>query len=210
MESNVKVFTRNDGFTYESDGLVERFGYELSATVENSSLKDECKEFVKFFTDYIDSGNVVRSNETLMYGYWLTKVVLDDRKRMIFSEYNAAATEFVFGVNLTLNYWNEQHKICRGVSADFSPPRPDQMIVISDGVYEDDDVEGVRYHSPSHMSGWWLTTDRYDGNVNSLKTVHAHHVTEKRPDLAKFIALPNGYRFFSPSGEVWFDEKAAK
>lgn len=88
-------------------------------------------------------------------------------------------------------------------------PEPDQLVVISDGVYEGDVVEGVRYPSPILMSGWWLTTDRYDGDIKSLKTVHVRHICELRPDLSKFLGLPFGYRFFSGDGQTWFDEKVA-
>jgi hypothetical protein len=86
-------------------------------------------------------------------------------------------------------------------------PKPDQLVVISDGVFEGDIVEGVRYPSPQHMSGRWLTTDRYNGDIKSLRTVHFHHVTESRPDLMGFLKLPFGYRFFS--GDAWFDQKVA-
>ncbi|WP_207221120.1 immunity protein Imm33 domain-containing protein [Pseudoduganella lutea] len=88
-------------------------------------------------------------------------------------------------------------------------PRSDQLVVISDGVYEGDAVEGVRYPSPEHMSGWWLTTDRYDGDIKSLKTVHFYHIAQFRPDLNDFLGLAFGYRFFSGDGRTWFDQKVA-
>jgi hypothetical protein len=69
-------------------------------------------------------------------------------------------------------------------------------------------VQGIRYPSPDHMSGWWITTDRYDGNIKSLRYEHTYHVTAARPALAKYLALPDGFRFnFSAGEEVWFDEK---
>lgn len=88
-------------------------------------------------------------------------------------------------------------------------PAPDQLVVISEGVYDGDVVEGVRYPSPKHMSGWWLTTNRYDGDITSLKTVHFAHIAEKRPDISDFLRLPFGYRFFSGDGSTWFDQKVA-
>ena len=45
------------------------------------------------------------------------------------------------------------------------------------------------------MSGWWLITEKYDGNIESLKHEHTYHVTAARPDLASFLALPYGFRF---------------
>lgn len=197
------------GHTCETIGLPDQFGCELSATVSDIALIEGCRDFVQLVAEYILAGNVIQSGETFMYGYWLTKAQIDDRRRLIFYEYNPDATEFVFGVDNAITYWKGQHEICAKANANFLPPRPDQMIVISDGVYEGDEVEGVRYPSPNHMSGWWITTDRYNGDIESLKTVHAHHVSAKRPDLAKFLALPLGYRFHSPKSEVWFDEKVA-
>ncbi|WP_259368131.1 MULTISPECIES: hypothetical protein [unclassified Colwellia] len=73
-------------------------------------------------------------------------------------------------------------------------------------------MEGVRYPSPEHMSGWWLTTDEYDGNIDSLVTVHFQHIIEKRPELALYMALPFGYRFNlgGESEHVWFDQEVAQ
>jgi len=45
------------------------------------------------------------------------------------------------------------------------------------------------------MSGWWLITEKYDGNIESLNHEHTYHVTAARPDLASFLALPYGFRF---------------
>lgn len=193
----------------ETVGLFEQFGYELNASVSDYSLVEGCRDFVEFVGEYILSGNPIRSGETLMYGYWLTRAQANDQRRLIFQEYNPEATEFIDGVDNAIFYWKGQHEICAKVNAVFSPPRPDQMIVISAGVCEGDEVEGVRYPSPSHMSGWWLTTDRYTGDVKTLETVHAYHVSANRPDLAKFLALPPGYRFFSAQDNTWFDKAVA-
>ncbi|MGE9819633.1 immunity protein Imm33 domain-containing protein [Acinetobacter baumannii] len=60
------------------------------------------------------------------------------------------------------------------------------------------------------MSGWWLTADKYDGDIETLKNVHFTLILEKRPDLAIYMALPYGYRFILGGEEehVWFDENA--
>jgi len=205
----INVQITNDGHSCETNCLKRILGYEIKATVGNTLLIDQCCGFVNFVADYITTGVRINRGEMLKYGYWLTKIDYDDQNRMIFLEYNPEGTEYIFGLDNTLLYWKEQHEICAKVNADFLPPRPDQLIVISDGVFEGDFVEGVRYPSPDHMSGWWFTTDKYDGNIKTLKTVHAHHISAKRPDLVKFFSLPFGYRFFSCESEVWFDAKVA-
>lgn len=107
--------------------------------------------------------------------------------------------------------WIEQHEVCARHAATFDPPHPDSLIVISAGVAEGDPVQAVRYPSPAHMSGWWITTDRYDGDVQSLTQVHAPHVAADRPDLSPLLALPCGYRFDQASGgDAWLDERVVQ
>jgi hypothetical protein len=142
------------------------------------------------------------------YGYWLVKFQAVGSKTLETWEYNAEATDFVKGANLTLRYWREQQAICQQHGAEFKPPRPDKLTVISKGVLEGLPVQGVRYPSPDPMSGWWITTGQYDGDANSLKREHTYHVTAARPDLAKYLALPEGFRFdLSVKEDVWLDEK---
>lgn len=206
---SIEISLINEGLNWQTVGLFNRFGYEVSVTVDNSLLLDESRHFIHFVGQYALAGNKIQVGETLRYGYWLTRAEIDDRNRLVFWEYNPEATDFIFGVSNTVSYWRDQHQICQKVGAAFAPPRLDQLVVISDGVYEGDDVEGVRYPSPDHMSGWWLTTDRFNGDTSTLRTVHAHHVSARRSDLAKFLSLPFGYRFFSPESDVWFDQKVA-
>lgn len=106
----------------------------------------------------------------------------------------------------------EQMRCCEHYKANFLGATDNQLVVVSSGVLSPSkEVEGVRYPSPSHMSGWWLTTDEYDGDVNSLQTLHFQHIREKRPDLAIYMGLPFGYRFLlgGVDEHVWYDEVAA-
>ena len=145
----------------------------------------------------------------MAYGYWLVKFQRAEQgDHQETWEYSADASTFIKGGNLTLGYWRDQHYVCDQRKAPFSPPRPDKLTVVSAGVMEGLPVQGIRYPSPDRMSGWWITTDLYDGNIKSLRHEHTYHVTAARPDLAKYLALPDGFRFnFSVAEEVWFDEK---
>ncbi|MBA6234511.1 immunity protein Imm33 domain-containing protein [Colwellia sp. MB02u-11] len=107
----------------------------------------------------------------------------------------------------------KQQECCDHYNAQCLPVKKAQLVTISKGIYEGvNPVEGVRYPSPEHMSGWWLTTDEYDGNIDSLVTVHFQHIIEKRPELALYMALPFGYRFNlgGESEHVWFDQEVAQ
>lgn len=188
-------------------GLEQTVGYEICAAVDDANLREECREFLLFVSRYIEEGNQIQPGETLGYGYWITKAVADDSGKLCFWEYERDAVEYIPGISNTVRYWRDQHQVCAEASSLYAPPNAEQLIVISVGVFDGDVVQGVRYPSPGHMSGWWVTTDRYDGNVSSLNTVHAYHLTAKRPDLAKYMALAYGYRFYSDNGEVRFDPK---
>lgn len=104
-----------------------------------------------------------------------------------------------------------QQECCENFKAQYTPVDEEQLVVISDGVYEGLPLEGVRYPSPDHMSGWWLTTDKYNGNTESLKTVHFSHIIEYLPRVAIYMALPSGFRFMlgGEDENAWFDKNVA-
>lgn len=115
----------------------------------------------------------------------------------------------------TKNITVEMLEICSLNNVNPLPIANEQLVVISDGVFEGSLVEGTRYPSPEHMSGWWLTTEKYNGDVSTLRTEHFYHILEKRPDLVRYMALPYGFRFFQEgykqnNEDVWFDEKVVE
>ena len=83
--------------------------------------------------------------------------------------------------------------------------------MVDEGVFQGLPVQAVRYPSPEHMSGWWITTDAYNGDVSTLRREHTYHVTAARPDLAAYIALPYGFRFRvgDDNEEASFDNQVA-
>jgi len=89
----------------------------------------------------------------------------------------------------------QQKNVCQHYKVNFCPIKTNQLVVISEGVYEGLPIEGIRYPSPEHMSGWWLITDQYDDNIQSLKTVHFQHILDTRLDIVNYMALPFGFRF---------------
>jgi len=192
-------------------GLASEGHSELRAEVLDPELMGEAEEFLNYVTHYVTtSGKRIGSGETMAYGYWLVKFERADDNTLETWEYKADASGFVKGANLTLRYWRDQHIACKLHEAAFTPPRPDKLTVVSAGVLEGAPVEGVRYPSPDHMSGWWITTDQYNGDIKTLKHEHTYHVTAARPELAKYLALPDGFRFNqSPIEDVWLDEKVA-
>jgi len=191
---------------------LQGLGYsEFEVPIAGNRFKSEVIDLLEYLANYVLENQVhIKSGETIPYGYWLLK--LKDKGSGVLEvwEYNDEATEFIVGANLTLKYFSEQSGICKKYKSIFSPPRPDKKVAISDGVLEGDAVEGVRYHAPNHMSGWYITTDKYNGDFKTLEVINAYQLTSVRPDLAAFLALTQGFRFCKDkySSSAWFDKEA--
>jgi hypothetical protein len=196
----------------QTEGLKAHAHPEIMVQVADSNLLGEAEEMLLYIAKYISECNTsIKANETMSYGYWLLEFRQADVDLLEVWECNLDATELTRGANLALQYWRDQHQVCEKFGGLFSPPIPDRLAVISEGVIEGEPVQGIRYPSPEHMSGWWVTTDRYNGKVDSLRTIHMFHLTSARPDLAPYISLPYGFRFdLSDHEDVWYDENVAK
>lgn len=211
MTTNLNVRVSTLGTLVTTEGLA-RGGYrEVVVDTGDRALTAEGEAFLRAIVNHlIETRSVLKPEETFRYGYWLTLFKAAGNDTLEVWEHAADASHFVPGAKLTLTYWRDQQSVCAKYGAAFMPPRPDKLAVVSAGVFEGDPVQGIRYPSPEHMSGWWFTTDRYDGNMKSLRTEHLYHVTAARPDLARYVALPYGFRFDLSKGEdVWFEEKIA-
>ncbi|NJL75156.1 MAG: hypothetical protein HC892_09095 [Saprospiraceae bacterium] len=152
----------------------------------------------------------MRDGQTIAYYSWLLKLVSDETDFFYdIEEVKVDGSGFQAGVNQAIKTYLSQKEESLLRSAIPSFPNFGQKIVISKGVYEGLNVVGVRYPSPEHMTGWWLTTNEYDENPDSLMVVHFYHVVFKRPDLINYFALPFGFRICQSDGitEVWFDQQ---
>ena len=125
-------------------------------------------------------------------------------------EYDLELRNFLHGGSLALRYWSDQKSVCEPSHAAFDPPNAGKLTAVSAGVLEGSPVQAVRYNLEESMSGWLMVTDQYDGKIKSLINHHTYHITASRPDLAKFLALPCGFRFDQTKGErIWFDPEVA-
>lgn len=199
-------------FVAKTEGLTRYEHPELTVTFREASLEDEAMSYLEYIANYIVTSNAkLKAGETVAYGYWVTTFRDTGDNLLEAWEYNAEGTDFVRGGSLTLQYWKDQHAVCERFASPFEPPMGDQLTVISKGVFDGLPVQGVRYPSPDNMSGWWITTDEYDGKVTSLQREHTYHLTARRPELAKYLALKPGFRFdFSTHEDVWFEEDVAQ
>lgn len=206
----VTVCTDREPLTFRTEGLAKHGHAELRASVSDVSLVAGCAAYLRYVADYIVTQKArIESGETVAYGFWLTRFVKDSDAMLEAEEYRADASDFVPGVSLSVRYWQQQHEVCAKAKASFDPPRPDKKVAVSKGVLNGEPVEGVRYPSPEHMSGWWITSDSYNGDVKTLDTIELYRLTSVRPDLSKYLALPPGHFFETKSGSIGFDQAVA-
>lgn len=186
----------------ETKGLKSYLDKEIRVVIGNNSQEDYIN-VIEYIVDYITNNKpMISENQNIGYYSWLLQFRIDDENYYDLYEVNVDGSDFNRGCDNAISIIRSQSELCShyGLATQF--PNFNQMIVISDGVYEGKDIEGIRYESPDHMSGWWLITDDYNDNIESLKTVHFYHVAFQRPDILKYLALPLGYRFLMVNNSV--------
>lgn len=196
------------GLRARTHGLTGHGLPELEAVVRDAALLGEAQALLANLGEAILREEIhLHPGDTVQCGYWLVKFDAKAPGVLTASEPNAENTEFVPGVGLALSYRRDQKRVCREQGADFVPPGPLSLVACSDGVLEGRvPVGGARYRYSDEMSGWFLSTDLYDGTNSTVRLHHAYHVTARRPELAQYIALPPGYRFdHREEPRVWFD-----
>jgi hypothetical protein len=151
--------------------------------------------FIRFIIDYIlNNRPTIKDNETMSYGLWLIKFVKAEDYFEIY-ELDESFERWQIGADNAIYYMEQQKETCKQNGAEFSVPLFTQKIAISDGVLEGLNVQGIRYKEQEHMSGWYLTTSQYNGDVKNMKVVSMQTLVVARKDLLQFLALPAGYTF---------------
>lgn len=201
-----------DGLSARTHGLASLGLSELEVTVGDSSLLPDARRFLSNMGEALEQGTIrLYAGETVQCGYWIVKFDAKSPNLLSASEPNAENTEFVPGATLALGYRREQQQVCNEQGAAFDPLLPLSGVACSEGVLEGRlPIAGARYRYGEKMSGWFLSTDLYDGTSKTANVHHAYHVTAARPELTKYLALPPGFRFeLGADTRIWFDPELA-
>lgn len=199
----MNIHTRNEKGIIHLSTCSRRDGGlpELRLQLTDHSLIDDAHWLLETAMSYMrDQHRIIKPEETMSFGYWGIKFRGGGDSLEIW-EFNDEWSDVTPGAERALRFWHDQAELCRSVDAEFHPPLATTMVVVSAGVLEGQAVDGIRYPSPSHMSGWYLTTDLYNGDIDTMNVFHLFHITHARPDLARYLALPFGY-FFDLRGEL--------
>lgn len=197
---------------YVTEGLVTEIKFELRVK-KGSFREDDYIYVLKYIIDYLFKESIVITpNQTIAFNSWILIFVEKQDSYLEIYERHPITHEIVPGCEYSIEIMNNQIVVCDNHSSKYLFTKVNQNIVISDGVLEGEPVEGVRYEAPDHMSGWYLTTDLYNDDINTLKQIGLPDLALKRPELVKFLALDYGFRFVTDTKneEVWFDEETLK
>jgi hypothetical protein len=203
----VAIIDLPDGLA--TSGLRALGQHEFHLPLEPGAHPGDARRMLEHFVAYVQTGARVEPEQTLGYGYWHVRARLDELDRLALHELTADGARYVPGATLALAYWATQRAECERARAEFRPPRPDHLAAVSPGALEDPGIEGIRYPAPEHMSGWYFTSQGFEGSVKDMLVTHLVHVTARRPDLARYVSLPAGFRIRPAAGEVVFDPAVA-
>ncbi|WP_299884231.1 hypothetical protein [uncultured Lacinutrix sp.] len=193
-------------------GLNDTTGKEFLINKGNYS-NDDIKQVIDYILAYIKSSDIkINNKETISCGSWLIQFIYDNTYIKLYElkdvNSNTGENIFEFDLSITIDLYKRQFELCKLESVEPLIPRINQKIAISNNIYEGAEVNGVRYEAPEHMSGWYLTSNDYNGDINTLSVDYLFYIIKARPELIKFLALPVGFRFYidSKSSEIWKDE----
>jgi hypothetical protein len=137
-----------------TEGLHSFIGRELRVIIGDNHTEDYIS-IVKYIVDYITENKpVIYENQNIGYYSWLLQFRLNEDNCYDLYEVNSDGSGFNKGCDTAISVVREQGELCW--KENFIPlfPNFNQSVVISDGVYEGKDIEGIRYNSPQDESGW--------------------------------------------------------
>ncbi|AZB19727.1 hypothetical protein EG352_19090 [Chryseobacterium indologenes] len=191
-----------DNLYVETKELDSYINKEIRTTIGINQIENYI-DVIKYIIDYIvDSKSIISENQNIGYYSWLLQFRLIEDNYYELYEADVDGSGFNKGCDTAISIIRNQSEICAHYGLPTQFPNFNQMVVISKGVYEGKDIEAIRYESPENMSGWWLITDDYDDNIESLMTVHYHHVAFTRADILGYLAIPFGYRFLMENKKI--------
>ena len=209
MPHGVQVLS--EGLLARSDGLASRLGAEVHIPTKSPEEREGAGQLILEIADYTMGARVrILGGETMALGVWLVQFRSTGARVLELWEKTRDGEEFQRGASVAIECWTKQHDVCGALAARFMPPAPTQLVVMTPGAREGEPVEGVRYRAPAHMSGWWLITERYNGDIRTVALEHLWHLVDWRLDVVPYLALPPGWSFdTNHQMRAWFDPDVA-
>ena len=114
------------------------------------------------------------------------------------------------------NFWNshveKQKEVCAKYNSKWRPINKKSTIAISENI-NFKKLNGLRHKTGKGKVCWYIWSGKYSEEADFFNPICADHLLQKRPELIKYLALDEGFRFLiTESGyeDVWFDENLLK
>ena len=195
---------------YTTRGVAKLLGKEFVIN-KNEYSKDDVNLLVNYILNhFLSTKQKIVDGETFGCGSWLIlfKHNSDNIELHELKIINNGENVYEFDVSFSVKFLKEQFELIKTHNIpSYNIPLIGQKIAVSKEIFLGSEVNGVRYSAPDHMTGWYLTSNSYNGDINTLKVDYLFSLLKVRPDLAKFLILPYGFRFYSDneSYDIWFD-----
>lgn len=103
---------------------------------------------------------------------------------------------------------HSQRLLCQTYGTPFFRTEPGSKVGIALSTMALRPLNGLRHPPEGDTSGWYIWGGQgLPADPNFFDPLHSEHLTERCPDLVKFLGLPPGYRFLTDGNyvDVWFD-----
>jgi len=114
------------------------------------------------------------------------------------------------------NIWNvhidKQKEICESYNSKWTPINNKLFIGVSENLTADP-INGLRHpndrETTKGTTGWFIWSGEWSDADDFFMPMCAYHLLQIRPEIIKYLALDEGFRFLADSNgyeDVWYDE----
>ena len=160
----------------------------------------------------IAAGRRLKDGELVGCGSWLLRFDYIDGY-FVAKEASPEKESYLARIDRAIECWRSQGEMCSRHNADFDPIGFEDRIVATPDVVDQPTVpvEGMRIvPADPKFADLLILGPMFTGNyAEQVKTFHAYHIMDVRPELIQYLALPRGFRFCS-DGTVYFDAELTR
>ena len=106
---------------------------------------------------------------------------------------------------MTIAVTPDQAAVCARFGTQPYPAAPDSKVGF--GGVGDGPVHGLRHPPTPDTTGWYIWHGELTGAPDFFQPLHVAHLDELVPHVARYLALPPGWRFLIAQNyeDVWYD-----
>lgn len=144
----------NNGAYVETKGLNAYINKEIRLILGNHE-EENYVEIIEYIIDYIVNNNpIILAGQNIGYYSWILQFRSSDEAYLDLYEVKADGSGFNEGCDVAISVVKSQSELCMQYNLIPWFPNFNQTVVISNGVYEGKDIEGIRYEPSENISGW--------------------------------------------------------